>query len=89
MTKTERPRPSKRLAEPQSVWHLEPRYTLAEAARLFFPGGRITARSLRTEITKGRLRVEIVAGKVMVTESALEAMLELCRVPTAHRKSED
>jgi len=32
---------------------VEPHYTLQEAVERFFPGGRISVRSLRTEIKKG------------------------------------
>ncbi len=55
---------------------VEPHYTLREAVERFFPGGCITVRSLRTEIRKGRLRVTEVAGKFLVSESAIAEMLE-------------
>ena len=58
---------------------VEPHYTLQEAVDPFFPGGRITVRSLRTEIKKGRLQVTEVAGKFLVSESAIAEMLERCR----------
>ena len=39
---------------------VEPYYSLEEAARKFFPGGKISARSLRTEIGHGNLpRIKI------------------------------
>src|SRR5262249_14565246 len=58
---------------------VEPHFTLHEAAERFFPGGHVTVRSLRTEIKKGRLSVTEVAGKFLVTESAIAEMLERCR----------
>ena len=58
---------------------IEPHLSLAEAARRLSPDGRITARSLYTEIRKGRLRSTMVAGKHLVTESDLARMLEACR----------
>ena len=58
--------------------NVEPHYTLKEAVERFFPGGHITVRSLRTEIKKGRLHVTEVAGKFLVSESAIARMLEAC-----------
>src|SRR5258706_16223854 len=57
---------------------LEPRYSLTQAAAKFFPDGPITAASLRTEIKNKRLRCERVAGKRLVTESAILKMLKAC-----------
>ena len=59
---------------------VEPHYSLAEAVARFFPHGPLTVSSLRTEIRKGRLRVALVAGKYLVSESAIREMLEKCRV---------
>ena len=59
---------------------VERHYTLQEAIEHFFPGGYITVASLRTEIRKGRLRATEVAGKFLVSESAIAEMLERCRV---------
>src|SRR5215831_6362321 len=50
-------------------------YSLAEAADLLAPGGKLTARSLRTEIKAGRLRVVTIAGKHFVTQQAINDML--------------
>src|SRR5262245_59253611 len=58
---------------------VEPHYTLQEAVERFFPGGHITVRSLRTEMRKGRLCVTEVAGKFLVSETAIAEMLERCR----------
>jgi hypothetical protein len=59
---------------------VEPYYSLAEAAGRFFPGGKITRRSLRTEIEHGNLPRIKIAGKLVVCESAIAAMMEAkCR----------
>jgi hypothetical protein len=49
--------------------------TLDEAAKLLSPSGRISARSLRTEARKGRLRLVRIAGKDFVTEESVNAMV--------------
>ncbi|WP_245447432.1 excisionase [Methylobacterium sp. 17Sr1-1] len=54
---------------------------LADAARLAFPAGGMTAASLRREAAKGRLTIERIAGKDFTTLAAIERMRELCRVP--------
>ena len=64
------------MKEPVST--VEPHYTLQEAVDRFFPGGHVTVRSLRTEIKKRRLHVTEVAGKFLVSESAIARMLEAC-----------
>jgi hypothetical protein len=72
------------------VRSVETYYTLTEAVERFFPGGHITVRSLRTEIKKGRLRVSEVAGKFLVSESAIAEMLEIsqpCRADKSHQGS--
>jgi hypothetical protein len=56
-------------------------FTLEEAAARFFPNGAVSKRSLRTEARKGRLRVTRIAGKDLVSESAIRAMLEACQCP--------
>jgi hypothetical protein len=53
-------------------------YPLAEAVRRFL-GPPWTANSLRTEIRKGRLVAERIAGKLAVTEAAIREMRVLCR----------
>ena len=58
---------------------MEPLYTLKEAVEKYFPGGTITVAALRTEIRKGRLIPERIAGKFCVTESAIRRMRKLCR----------
>ena len=59
-------------------------YTLKQAAEKFFPGGPLTAASLRNEIKKGRLQATMPAGKLLVTETAIAEMLERCRVQTSN-----
>jgi len=54
----------------------EPHYSLADAARLFFPSRNVTARSLRTEIAKGDLRAAKIAGKWCVCEGAIAEMFQ-------------
>jgi hypothetical protein len=56
-------------------------FTLEEAAARFFPNGAVSKQSLRTEARKGRLRVTRIAGKDLVSESAIRAMLEACACP--------
>lgn len=62
-------------------------YSLAEAARRHFPDGRITARSLRTEISKGRLHAIKIAGKLIVTDSDIQVMVETARREFEEEKS--
>lgn len=52
---------------------------LDEAVRLAFPAGGMTVSGLRTEKRKGRLRVEMIAGKEFTTLEAIEQMRQLCR----------
>jgi hypothetical protein len=52
---------------------------LAEAVKLAFPGGKLTAGSLRTEARKGRLEIIKIAGKDHTTLRAIGEMIELCR----------
>ena len=55
---------------------LEQHYSLHEAAKRFFPEGKITGRSLRTEIEKGDLVLKKVAGKLVTCETDVAKMLE-------------
>jgi len=71
--------------EAGKVVTLEPRYSLKQAAKEFFPNGAVTAASLRTEIRKGRLRVEMVAGKIRVTKAYIVEMLEKCAAQSPKR----
>ena len=53
---------------------------LAQAARIAFPNGSMTASGLRRERDRGRLVVERIAGKDFTTLANIERMRELCRV---------
>jgi hypothetical protein len=64
---------------PRGLSRVEAHYTLKQAAAKFFPDGQLTVASLRGEIRKGRLQATMPAGKLLITESAIAAMLEACR----------
>jgi hypothetical protein len=53
---------------------------LEVAAALGFPGGSMTASSLRRLIVAQKLEHEKIAGKYFVTLAAIEEMRTLCRV---------
>lgn len=57
---------------------IERRYTMKQAVATFL-GPPWTVSSLRTEMRKGHLVVERIAGKLAVTESAIRGMLDKCR----------
>jgi hypothetical protein len=50
---------------------------LAEAAKIAFPDGSISASGLRREASKGRLTIERVAGKDFTTLQDIKRMREL------------
>lgn len=54
---------------------------LADAAKIAFPLGGMTASGLRREAQRGRLIVMRIAGKDFTTLSAIEEMKKACRVP--------
>ena len=54
---------------------------LDDAVRLAFPFGGITVSGLRREAARGRLLVEMIAGKQFTTLRNIERMRELCRGP--------
>jgi hypothetical protein len=54
---------------------------LEVAAQLGFPGGSMTASSLRRLVVAQKLEHEKIAGKYFVTLSAIEEMRTACRVP--------
>jgi hypothetical protein len=60
---------------------------LAEAAKIAFPDGSISASGLRREASKGRLTIERVAGKDFTTLQDIKRMRELCRVKAKERVS--
>jgi hypothetical protein len=64
-----------------SLHGIETHYSLAEAVELFFPGGVVSVKSLRTEIKNGRLEVVRIGRRVLVTQSAIVAMLEASKCP--------
>jgi hypothetical protein len=51
---------------------------LADAARISFPGGGVTAASLRRERDAGRLDVWLIAGKEFTSLAAIEVMKQKC-----------
>ena len=63
---SERPGPSE--------WGEDELLTLAEAARLFWPGGPITVTTLRTAVRQGDLDVVVLAGKFFTTPAGIRAM---------------
>ena len=63
---------------------------LARAGEIAFPEGGMTVSGLRSEIAKGRLKVEIIAGKQFTTLAYIDEMRKLCLEPAkapppAHR----
>jgi hypothetical protein len=60
---------------------------LAEAAKIAFPDGSISASGLRSEASKGRLTIERIAGKDFTTLQDIKRMRELCRVKAKKRAS--
>ncbi|UFS73715.1 hypothetical protein LPB73_17435 [Tardiphaga sp. 37S4] len=60
------------------------------ALKLASLAGGITIVGLRKEITRGRLEVELIAGKYFTTLTAISRMHETCRgAPRLARRSED
>jgi hypothetical protein len=55
-------------------WGADELLTLNEAAKLFWPSGPLTTRSLRTAAETGRLPVVVVARKMLTTKRAIEEM---------------
>jgi hypothetical protein len=72
MVETRRDRVAQR-PDPSS-WGEDELLTLGEAARLHWPNGPITERTLRTAIRDGRLAISKLAGKFYVTRRALSAL---------------
>lgn len=58
---------------------------LKDAVRLAFPCGGMTVSGLRQEHLKGRLKLELIAGKHFVTLAAIREMREQCRVEAPAR----
>ena len=55
---------------------------LSVAAKLAFPGNGLTKSGLRREAGRGRLAVQMVAGKQFTTLRSIADMLALCGVET-------
>ena len=74
--KTDTPRPA-------DLHHigLDTPLRLDRAVELAFPAGGMTVSGLRREASKGRLMIEVIAGKQFTTLRAIEQMREKCRVP--------
>jgi hypothetical protein len=51
---------------------------LEDAVRRAFPAGGITVSGLRKEAGRGRLEIELIAGKQFTTLRAIERMRGLC-----------
>lgn len=51
------------------------------AVREAFPAGGMTVSGLRREIARGRVEVELIAGKQFSTLSAIAKMRAMCRLP--------
>jgi hypothetical protein len=60
---------------------------LEVAVKLAFPAGGMTDAGLRTEIKRGTLPYEIIAGKIYVTLAGLNEMRKTCRVPAKEQGS--
>ena len=59
---------------------------LEAAVKLAFPVGGMTVSGLRREAARGRLDIEVIAGKQFTTLRAIEEMRKRCR---AHQKELD
>jgi len=53
---------------------------LEVAVKAAFPAGGLTVAGLRKEIARGRLEVELIAGKQFTTLAAIARMRERCRI---------
>jgi hypothetical protein len=69
-----------KVSTPESLTPSTP-LRLEVAAALAFPGGSMTAASLRRLIVAQKLAHERIAGKYFVTLAAIEEMRSSCRVP--------
>jgi hypothetical protein len=54
---------------------------LGRAVQIAFPCGGMTVSGLRREASKGRLAVELIAGKQFTTLRDIQRMREQCRAP--------
>ena len=58
-----------------AAWRDDEALTLAEAARLFFPDGPLSEKSLRHAAAHGQLGAVRVAGKLLTTAGAVRRMM--------------
>jgi hypothetical protein len=70
-----------------AAWGRDEIISLGEAARLYWPNGPITEKTLRWCVKNGRLPISKVAGKFFVTGRALATLSE-CK-PVHVRNTED
>jgi hypothetical protein len=70
-----------------SLWDPDSLLSLGEAARLHWPNGPITEKTLRWCVKNGRLPISEVAGKYFVTGRALATLSE-CK-PVHARNTDD
>jgi hypothetical protein len=68
-------------------WADDELMTFKEAAALLWPSGPLTASSLRTAYRAGELEVTVIARKLLVTKSALRAMIAEAATRRATAKS--
>jgi hypothetical protein len=59
------------------------------AVREAFPAGGMTVSGLRREAARGRLVIEVIAGKHFTTLAAIARMRELCRREPPTQLSQD
>ena len=59
------------------MWRADELLTLGEAAKLMWPDGLLSERSLRHAVREGRLPISIIAGKYFTTKAALD-QLSIC-----------
>ena len=57
---------------------------LSRAVEIVWSEGGMTVSGLRLEAARGRLEIERIAGKDLVTLAAIERMSELCRILPRH-----
>jgi hypothetical protein len=60
-------RPSNEVASDSHHIHLDTPLRLARAVEVAFPDGGMTVSGLRSEAKKGRLAIEVIAGKHFTT----------------------
>ncbi|MFK4536383.1 hypothetical protein ABIA00_004566 [Bradyrhizobium ottawaense] len=72
------------------AWGEDELMTLGEAARLHWPDGPITERTLRTAVRDGRLPISRFARKIFVTKRALKALSHCAAIsPSSPRRGLD